>query len=131
MSEEQQELSINWDVCCPDESAKAEPYYALMFVDENGKTDGNLWGMDGNLMLFDNLLVAKQLQKTINNNAISVRGVTKEHLEELKKLEDSGSAHLVVILGITVKGKIEALPLAEHSAARTSVGTPPPIPSKK
>ena len=131
MSEEQNnDLQFDLDICCPDENAKAEPYHAIMFIDEDGKTNGQLWGMNGSLMLFDNSLNAQNILKALNNPKLQLRGVTAQHLDMLKQLEASGSAKLFVIVGLTVLGQIEAIPLAEHMEQCSKAACPPPMPPR-
>lgn len=130
MSEEQTGLDIDLSVCCPDASAKADPYYALMIIDDDGNTNGQLWGMNGNLMLFDNLFVAQKIEKAINDPKLAMRGITAAHLNELKKFEENEIAKLFVIVGLTIKGSVEAVPLSEHIASRSKAGSPPPMPPK-
>lgn len=131
MSEEQNnEPQLDLDICCPDENAKAEPYHAIMFIDDDGKTNGQLWGMNGSLMLFDNRLNAENILKALNNPKLQLRGVTAKHLEMLKSLEESGAAKLFVIVGVTVRGQIEAIPLAEHTEQRSKAACPPPMPPR-
>lgn len=123
-------LEIDWSVCCPKADAHAEPYHAIMSVDENGETDGTLWGMGTQLMLFDDCNAANQILAAIANPSFQLRGVSKAHLAELKKLAESGRAELFVIIGFTARGDIEAMPLAEHLARVSKAGTPPPLPKR-
>ncbi len=123
-------LEIDWSVCCPDANAPAEPYHAIMSVDENGNTDGTLWGMGTQLMLFDDCNAANQILAAIANPSFQLRGVSKAHLSELKKLAESGRAELFVIIGFTARGDIEAMPLSEHLARVSKAGTPPPLPKR-
>lgn len=129
-AEEATPCEINWSLCCPDKNAPAEPYHAIMIVDEDGKTNGSLWGQGTQLMLFDDTVAAQKIIEALKNPALELRGVTKEHLAELKKLEDSGHAELFVIIGFTARGDIEAIPLAEHQAKVSKAGTPPPLPKR-
>lgn len=131
MSEAQNnENQLDLDICCPDENAKADPYYAIMFIDDDGKTNGQLWGMNGSLMLFDNRLNAENILKVLDNPKLQLRGVTAKHLDMLKDLEESGAAKLFVIVGVTVRGQIEAIPLAEHTVQRSKAACPPPMPPR-
>lgn len=129
-NEEVTPIEIDWSLCCPDKDAPAEPYHAIMVVDEEGKTDGNLWGQGIQLMLFDDIIAAQKIIEALNNPALQLRGVTKAHLGELKKLEESGHAELFVIIGFTAMGQIEAMPLAEHQARVSKAGNPPPLPKR-
>ena len=123
-------LEIDWSVCCPKANSPAEPYHAIMSVDDNGETDGTLWGMGTQLMLFDDCNAANQILTALNNPKFQLRGVSKAHLAELKKLAESGRADLFVIIGFTARGDIEAMPLAEHTARMSKAGTPPPLPKR-
>ena len=124
------ECDIDWSLCCPDETAPAEPYHAIMIVDENGKTNGSLWGQGTQLMLFSNIDAAKKILEALNNPQLQLRGITKQHFAELKKLEESGRADLFVIVGFTPRGEVEAIPLAEHQASISKAGNPPPLHKK-
>lgn len=126
--ENQEALDLDFSVCCPDADAPAEPYHAIMMIGEDGKADGNLWGQGTQLMLFDDTTIALKIIELLGNPAYQLRGVTKEHLEVLKKLEESGRADLFVIIGYTAGGKIEAMPLKEHQARMTKAGIPPKLP---
>ncbi|MBQ9394503.1 MAG: hypothetical protein IJU23_03170 [Proteobacteria bacterium] len=121
---------IDWSLCCPDENAPAEPYHAIMFTDDDGKTNGNLWGQGTQLMLFDSVNAAKKILEALNSPNLKLRGVTKAHFGELKKLEASGHCQLFVIDGFSPNGQIEAMPLAEHQARVTKAGNPPPLKKK-
>ena len=123
-------FEIDFSVCCPDASAPGEPYHAIMKVDADGKTDGTLWGKGTKLMLFDDHIAAQKILEVLGNQGFALRGVTKAHLEELKKLEASERAELFVIIGFTARGDIEAMPLAEHLARVSKAGNPPPVPKK-
>lgn len=123
-------LEINWSVCCPKADSPAEPYHAIMSVDDNGETDGTLWGMGTQLMLFDDCNAANQILTALANPKFQLRGVSKAHLAELKKLAESGRADLFVIIGFTARGDIEAMPLAEHLSRVSKAGTPPPLPKR-
>ena len=131
MSEENsKEITFDESVVCPDESAKAEPYYAIKEVDEAGKTTGQLWGMGGRLMIFESLLAAQKLLAALNNSSFQLRGVTAKHFQFLKQLEADGAATLFVVIGFTPKGDIEAMPLSEHLARKSKAGSPPPLPPR-
>ncbi|MCL2325603.1 MAG: hypothetical protein FWC40_03775 [Proteobacteria bacterium] len=128
MSEEHSDsLSFDFSVCCPDATAKAEPYHAIMFVDESGVTNGQLWGQENKLMLFEGIHAAQKLLEALNNPSYQLRGVTAAHLEALQILEADGRVQLFVIAGLTPSGDIEALPLSEHIMRRSKAGNPPPL----
>jgi hypothetical protein len=78
-------------------------------------------------MLFDDIIAAQRILEAMNHPDYQLRGVTAAHLEQLKKLADSGRAELYVIVGFTPNGAVEALPLAEHQARISKAGNPPPI----
>lgn len=120
-------LEIDFSVCCPDENAPAEPYHAIMEVDDSGNTTGTLWGQGDKLMLFDDTDAAQKIIAALANPRYKLRGVTAKHLAELKKLDATGRASLFVIVGFTARGDIEAMPLSEHLARVTKAGNPPPI----
>ena len=120
-------FEIDFSVCCPDKDAPAQPYHAIMKIDDSGHADGTLWGQGEKLMLFDDIIAAQKILEAINNPAFQLRGVTAAHLEQLKQLADSGRAELFVIVGFTPNGEVEALPLAEHQARVSKAGNPPPI----
>lgn len=132
MSEEKENdaLGIDFSLCCPDADAPGEPYHAIMKVDEDGKTDGTLWGQGSKLMLFNDCDAAKKIIEAIGGKDFALRGVTKAHLAELKKLEESGVAELFVIIGFTARGDIEAMPLKEHEERKAKAGNPPPLPKR-
>lgn len=125
-----QENNIDMSVLCPDESAPAQPYFAIMALDEERMTNGQLWGVGDKLMLFDIHGVAEQTLHAINNPDFAIRGVTKEHLEALKQLVEQGVAELYVMAGITPQGSLEAMPLNDHLALKSKAGSPPPLPPK-
>ncbi|MFA5624173.1 MAG: hypothetical protein WC966_03815 [Bradymonadales bacterium] len=129
--EDELENDFDESVLCPDESAPAQPYYAIMALDENGSTNGQLWGVGDKLMLFDKLAVAETTLKAINHPDYAIRGVTKEHLEALMQLVEQGVAELYVMAGITPKGSLEAMPLKDHQDLISKAGSPPPPPAKK
>ncbi|MBR4984970.1 MAG: hypothetical protein IKY83_04445 [Proteobacteria bacterium] len=120
-------LDIDMSLCCPGPDARPEPYHAVMKIGEDGNTDGQLWGMGSQLMLFDDLSCAKQIIDALGDASWQIRGVTKAHLGELKKLQEAGVAQLFVIVGFVNGGRIEAMPLDEHQARMKKAGTPPPI----
>lgn len=123
-------LDIDFTACCPDADAPAEPYHAIMKVDADGKTDGTLWGQGIKLMLFDDIVAANKILEALGSPDYQLRGVTKKHLATLKQLEENGCAELFVIIGFTVRGDIEAVPLAEHQARIHKAGNPPPLRKK-
>ena len=123
-------FEIDFSVCCPGAGAPGEPYHAIMKIGEDGETDGTLWGQGTKLMLFDDHIAAQKILEALGSESYALRGVTKAHLEELKKLEASGRAELFVIIGFTGRGDIEAMPLAEHLARVSKAGNPPPIRKK-
>ena len=120
-------FELDFSVCCPDKDAPAQPYHAIMKIDDSGHADGTLWGQGEKLMLFDDIIAAQRILEAINHPEFQLRGVTSAHLEQLKKLADSGRAELYVIVGFTPGGEVEALPLAEHQARVSKAGNPPPI----
>lgn len=126
----QDALEIDFSACCPDEHAPAQPYHAIMKVDENGSTDGTLWGQGTKLMLFADRVAAEKVLDALGHQGFALRGVTKAHLEALKMLAESGRAELFVIIGFTGRGDIEALPLAEHLERVSKAGNPPPLRKK-
>ncbi|MBQ9818331.1 MAG: hypothetical protein IJM59_12825 [Proteobacteria bacterium] len=128
--EQDEALEIDFSLCCPDPETPAEPYHAIMMVNDDGKTDGTLWGQGTKLMLFDDIIAARKILEALNNSSFQLRGVSKAHLGELKKLEESGRAELFVIVGFTPRGDIEAMPLAEHLARVSKAGNPPPLPRR-
>lgn len=131
MSDEQNDvLDIDFSVCCPKADAPAQPYHAIMKIDEKGETDGTLWSQGDQLMLFDDCVAASKIIDIIGSQNFAIRGVSKEHLEALQKLQDSGRIDLFVIIGFTAHGDIEAMPLAEHQARMKKAGNPPPLPKK-
>ena len=130
MSEEKDVLEIDFSRCCPGTDAPAEPYHAIMRVDADGKTDGTLWGQGEKLMLFDDCDAVAKFIQAIGSKDFALRGVTKAHLDELKKLEESGRVSLFVIIGFTPRGDIEAMPLKEHQARMAKAGNPPPLPKR-
>ncbi len=125
-----EEFDFDISKCCPGPDAPGEPYHAIMAIGDDGKATGNIWGQGTQLMLFDDHLAAQKILEALNNPAFALRGVTKDHFNELKKLEASGRADLFVIIGFTGNGQIEALPLAEHQARISKAGNPPPIRKK-
>lgn len=125
--QENDALELDFSACCPDSSAPAEPYHAIMSIGPDGKADGTLWGQGTRLMLFDDTSAAMKIIQALANPSFELRGVTKAHLAVLKKLEESGRAELFVIIGFTASGQIEAMPLAEHQARVSKAGTPPPL----
>ena len=127
---ENEALEIDFTRCCPDADAPAEPYHAIMKVDADGKTDGTIWGQGDKLMLFDDCDAAKKIIEAIGGSEFALRGVTKAHLAELKKLEETERAELFVIIGFTPRGDIEAMPLKEHQARMAKAGNPPPLPKR-
>ena len=129
-AENNEALDIDFSVCCPDASAPAEPYHAIMKIDGDGKADGTLWGQGTKLMLFDDTSAAQKIIEALADPSYQIRGVTKAHLDVLKKLEETGRAELFVIIGFTRNGQIEAMPIAEHQARVSKAGNPPPLPRR-
>jgi len=127
---ENESLDIDFSVCCPNADAPAEPYHAIMKIDDQGNADGTIWGQGTKFMLFNDHVAAQKILEALAAPDYALRGVTKEHLEVLKKIEASGRAELFVIIGFTANGQIEAMPLAEHLARVSKAGNPPPLPKR-
>lgn len=114
-------------VLSPGPDAPAEPYFAIMHVDAQGVTDGNLWTFGKRIMLFPDgdlaQRVAGSLNKPDGDTQYGRRGVTEAHLEAIKGLVEGTEVEVFVVIGIDPKGTIEAVPLAEHQEM-----LPPPLP---
>ena len=117
-------------VLTPGPDAPAEPYHAIMVVDDEGQTSGELWAHGGRLMLFENKVAAEKVLGALEGGEIKyeLRGVSVGHLAALKRL--AAKVPLFVVVGITPKGKVEALPLGEHIKQKMKAGSPPPLPKK-
>ncbi|MDX9721461.1 MAG: hypothetical protein RBU37_11995 [Myxococcota bacterium] len=114
-------------VLLPGPEAPAEPFHAIMEVDEDGNSTGQLWGFDGKLMLFESKAAAKAVLEKLADEHYQLRGVSAAHLDALQQVV-ADKVPLFVIVGFNPYGKIEAMPLAEHLARKTKAGTPPPLP---
>ncbi len=114
-------------ILSPGPDAPAEPYFAIMHVDAQGATDGNLWTFGKRIMLFHDGDLAQRVTDSLNKPGGEVqygrRGVTEAHLEAIQKLVEGTEVELFVVIGIDAKGTIEAVPLAEHQEM-----LPPPLP---
>lgn len=121
---------IDVSILCPDADAPAEPYHAIMFIDQDGVNNGDLWGQGSKLMLFESLHAAEKIVEALANPSYQLRGVTSQHLEALQNLTQDGRAELFVIVGFTPRGNVEAMPLTEHLARKSKAGNPPPLPKK-
>lgn len=125
-----EENDVDISVLCPDADAPAEPYHAIMFVDESGNTTGDLWGQGDKLMLFESFNAAEKIVEALGNPSYQLRGVTSKHLDALQDLTEDGRATLFVIVGFTPRGDVEAMPLKEHLERKSKAGTPPPLKKK-
>ncbi len=136
-TEEAQTLDIDESVLTPGTDVKADPFHAIMAVDEDGNTTGQLWGAGVRLMLFESLHAAKSVLKALDGlkgeeqQAYELRGVSAEHLQALQKLAENDVAELFVIVGINPQGDVEALPYEEYNASKSKAGLPPPVPGAK
>ncbi len=117
----------------PDSDAKAEPYHAIMLLDEKGgNTNGQLWTFGGRIMLFAKADDAEKILAAVESaeNHWALRGVTAVHLDALRGISAHSDIPLFVIEGFTPEGKVEAIPLDLHEAT-VRAGAPPPLPPKK
>lgn len=114
------------DVLTPGPDVEGEPYWAIMHVDDDGNTDGNLWSFGKRIMLFFDREIADTLMNSVaakdKDNKYARRGVTEAHLESIQAMVDGSDVELFVVLSLD-GGTIEAIPLAEHLDEM-----PPPLP---
>lgn len=104
------------NVLTPGPDAKAEPYYAIMETNKSGKTTGNVWTFGGRIMLFKDEKHAKALLESLtqtDDGSYALRGVTKEHLDHIRKLSESHKIPVFVINSIADDGTVEAVPLKD------------------
>lgn len=104
-------------ILVPGPDAPAEPFYAVMHVDDEGNTDGKVWSYGKRLMLMSNRDLADKiitmLGKQDKDNKYGARGVTKGHLEAIKGSIEGSEVEIFVIENIE-GGAIEAVPIADH-----------------
>ena len=75
------------DVFKPGPEVPAEPYWAIMQVEENGEVSGNVWTFGNRLMIFADDASADRLLGSLGKQTPEVkygrRGVTEAHLEQV------------------------------------------------
>ena len=130
VAQESTEAEVDMTVLLPGPDAKAEPYHAIMEVDEAGNATGQLWAHGGRLMLFESVNAAKKVLTALADEHYQLRGVSQAHLHALQQVT-AEKVELYVVIGFTPAGKVEALPLEEHRARKAKAGSPPPLPPAK
>lgn len=121
--------ALTSDTLTPGADAEAEPYHALMVVDAEGRTTGQLWTFGGKMMLFGSEEVAQKVLGALEGGEIrwALRGVTARHLEALELISEGQGVELYVVRGLTPAGKVEAVPLKVDLPLRKGT-RPPPLP---
>lgn len=101
----------------PGPKAQAEPYFAIMEIDKQGQTTGQIWTSQSRIMLFkfeaDADRVVLALAQHQRSHRYALRGVTRQHLEALRGISRANKVPLFLISGFTQKGQIEAHPLGD------------------
>ncbi len=101
-----------------------------MQIDDSGEVSGNVWTFGNRLMLFADDASAERLMEGLGKQSPDTkyarRGVTEPHLKQVIELAEGAEVPIFVVVGITAKGTIEAIPFEEHQNALKA--GPPPTP---